>query len=78
MSIIYPKAKDMMSKPRYWAVAYPLVITCLCVAPRDYFLKHWMSCFDAGLAKLKVGLRTSYVWQFVDILHRKNRLDYQL
>jgi hypothetical protein len=51
---IYPKAKDMMSKPRYWHVAYPLVVTSLCVAPQDYFLKNWVSCFEAGLTKLKV------------------------
>ncbi|KAF8136926.1 cell morphogenesis N-terminal-domain-containing protein [Boletus edulis] len=30
---IYPRAKEMMSKPRYWHVAYPLAATALCVAP---------------------------------------------
>ncbi len=43
-----------MNKPRYWHVAYPLVVTTLCVAPHEYFLKHWQSCFEVGLAKLKV------------------------
>jgi furry protein family len=42
------------SKARYWHVAYPLVITSICVAPHDYFLKHWMACFEAGVGKLKV------------------------
>ncbi|TDL24591.1 hypothetical protein BD410DRAFT_896782 [Rickenella mellea] len=50
---IYPKARDMMSKPRYWHVAYPLVVTSLCVAPHEYFLRHWISCFEVGLSKLK-------------------------
>ena len=50
-----PKAKDMVSKPRYWLVAYPLYITSLCVAPLEYFQQNWMACFEAGLNKLKVG-----------------------
>ncbi|KAI0076513.1 hypothetical protein K474DRAFT_1622759 [Panus rudis PR-1116 ss-1] len=53
IELIYPKAKDMMSKPRYWHVAYPLAVTSLCVAPHEFFLKHWMSCFEAGLGKMK-------------------------
>jgi hypothetical protein len=44
------------SKARYWHVAYPLVITSICVAPHEYFLKHWVGCFEAGLSKLKVRL----------------------
>lgn len=43
-----------MSKPRYWPVAYPLAITSLCVAPHQYFLKHWVALFEAGHSKLKV------------------------
>jgi hypothetical protein len=54
IEIIYPKAKDMMSKPRYWQVAYPLVVTSLCVGPHKFFLKNWTACFDAGISKLKV------------------------
>ncbi|KAH8083338.1 cell morphogenesis N-terminal-domain-containing protein [Cristinia sonorae] len=53
IELIYPKAKDMMSKPRYWQVAYPLVVSSLCVAPHEYFLKHWQSCFEAGIGKMK-------------------------
>ena len=44
----------MMSKPRYWQVAYPLVVTALCVAPHEFFMKNWVSCFEVGLVKLKV------------------------
>ncbi|PBK70905.1 hypothetical protein ARMSODRAFT_1033874 [Armillaria solidipes] len=53
IEIIYPKAREMMSKPRYWNVAFPLVITSLCVAPESYFRKHWVSCFELSLSKLK-------------------------
>ncbi|KAI5120892.1 hypothetical protein M0805_002992 [Coniferiporia weirii] len=53
IEVIYPKARDMMNKPRYWQVAYPLVVTSLCVAPQEYFLKNWIACFEAGLSKLK-------------------------
>ncbi|KAF9561441.1 hypothetical protein CPC08DRAFT_817717 [Agrocybe pediades] len=50
---IYPKAREMMSKPRYWQVAFPLAITSLCVAPQAYFLKHWHSFFESSISKLK-------------------------
>ncbi|KIJ14496.1 hypothetical protein PAXINDRAFT_176694 [Paxillus involutus ATCC 200175] len=50
---IYPRAKEMMSKPRYWHVAYPLAVTALCVAPHQYFLKNWIACFEYGISKLK-------------------------
>ncbi|KAF9444887.1 hypothetical protein P691DRAFT_806559 [Macrolepiota fuliginosa MF-IS2] len=53
IEIIYPKAREMMSKPRYWQVAFPLTITSLCVAPQAFFLKHWVSCFEASISKLK-------------------------
>ncbi|KAF9226296.1 hypothetical protein BS17DRAFT_777012 [Gyrodon lividus] len=50
---IYPRAKEMMTKPRYWHTAYPLAVTALCVAPHQYFLKNWIPCFDYGISKLK-------------------------
>lgn len=53
IEMVYPKAKDMMSKPRYWHAAYPLAVTSLCVAPTEFFLRNWMSCFEAGLSKMK-------------------------
>ena len=62
IEMIYPRAKDMMSKPRYWHVAYPLAITSLCVAPHQFFLRHWTALFEAGLSKLKVcGLFLKFV-----------------
>ena len=51
---IYPKAREMASKPRYWNVAFPLAITSLCVAPETYFRKHWSACFEGTLSKMKV------------------------
>ncbi|KAI8986099.1 cell morphogenesis N-terminal-domain-containing protein [Trametes punicea] len=53
IEVIYPKARDMSAKPRYWHVAYPLAVTALCVAPHEYFLRNWWACFEAGLGKLK-------------------------
>ncbi|KAF9070360.1 cell morphogenesis N-terminal-domain-containing protein [Rhodocollybia butyracea] len=53
IELIYPKAREMAAKPRYWNVAFPLMITSLCVAPQDYFKKHWVACFEAVVPKLK-------------------------
>ncbi|KAG7091886.1 hypothetical protein E1B28_008287 [Marasmius oreades] len=50
---IYPKAREMSTKPRYWNVAFPLVITTLCVSPENYFRKYWLACFESALTKLK-------------------------
>ncbi|KAI6134790.1 cell morphogenesis N-terminal-domain-containing protein [Pisolithus croceorrhizus] len=50
---IYPRAREMMGKPRYWQAAYPLAVTALCVAPHQFFLKTWTACFDYGIGKLK-------------------------
>ena len=52
---IYPKAKDMMSKPRYWSAAYPLVVTTVCMSPNNFFLRHWANVFDAGINRIKVS-----------------------
>ncbi|KDR72526.1 hypothetical protein GALMADRAFT_142849 [Galerina marginata CBS 339.88] len=53
IELIYPKAREMMSKPRYWQVAFPLAITILCVAPQTYFLKNWQAFFENSISKLK-------------------------
>ncbi|KAI6037641.1 cell morphogenesis N-terminal-domain-containing protein [Pisolithus marmoratus] len=50
---IYPRAREMMGKPRYWQAAYPLAVTALCVAPHQFFLKTWTACFEYGIGKLK-------------------------
>jgi hypothetical protein len=41
-----------MAKPRYWSVAFPLVITSLCVAPEVFFKKHWVAVWDLVINKL--------------------------
>ncbi|KAG6334469.1 hypothetical protein ID866_4617 [Astraeus odoratus] len=53
MERIYPRAREMMGKPRYWHAAYPLAVTALCVASHQYFLKTWSACFEYGIGKLK-------------------------
>jgi hypothetical protein len=56
IEVIYPKAKEMMSKPRYWQAAFPLAVTCLCMAPQALFLKHWLAFSESAISKLKVRL----------------------
>ena len=58
IEMIHPKARELASKPRYWQIAYTLVVVTLCVAPAEYFHRNWMACFDAGLNKLKVRFHT--------------------
>ncbi|KAF9525743.1 cell morphogenesis N-terminal-domain-containing protein [Crepidotus variabilis] len=53
IEVIFPKAREMMSKPRYWTSAYPLAVTSLCMAPQTYFLKHWQAFFESSVSKLK-------------------------
>ncbi|CAE6530930.1 unnamed protein product [Rhizoctonia solani] len=53
IDLIYPKAREMLAKIRYFGVAYPLVISALCVAPQDFFARNWMSCIELSVAKMK-------------------------
>ncbi|QRV82182.1 cell morphogenesis protein PAG1 [Ceratobasidium sp. AG-Ba] len=53
IDLIYPKAREMLAKPRYFGVAYPLAISALCVAPQDFFAKNWIPCIDLSIAKMK-------------------------
>lgn len=69
-----PKAKDMVSKPRYWLVAYPLYITSLCVAPLEYFQQNWVACFEAGLSKLKVGANIIFLVLLLILSYRRKSL----
>lgn len=69
----------MMTKPRYWQVAFPLAITSLCVAPQSYFLKHWFSCFEGALSKLKVsGLALYRYAHGFTVVIRKSHIGYRL
>lgn len=54
---IAPRAFAMISKPRYWSVAYPLYVAVLCVSPEDRFQQpsqawSWVQCLDAGVTKM--------------------------
>ncbi|KIK31911.1 hypothetical protein CY34DRAFT_102520, partial [Suillus luteus UH-Slu-Lm8-n1] len=55
---IYPRVQEMMSKPRYWHIAYPLAVTSLCVAPHQYFLRNWAAGFEYGLSQMKVRIQS--------------------
>lgn len=54
LEIIHLKAMSMLTKPRYWSVAYPLAVTSLCVASEPYFLRNWTALCDISITKLKV------------------------
>ncbi|KAF8324255.1 cell morphogenesis N-terminal-domain-containing protein [Cantharellus anzutake] len=49
---IYPKAIGMTTNPKYWSTAFPLAVTALCVAPQDFFRKHWSALCDITITKL--------------------------
>ncbi|TFK67599.1 hypothetical protein BDN72DRAFT_960915 [Pluteus cervinus] len=53
IEVIFPKAREMMSKPRYWQSAFPLAVISLCAAPQAYFLEHWYGFFAGLISKLK-------------------------
>lgn len=78
IEIIYPKAREMMSKPRYWHVAFPLVITSLCVAPQTYFLKNWVPCLEAALSKVKVFFIQFQCCFYSDSLRRRSHTAFPL
>ncbi|GMK55966.1 hypothetical protein CspeluHIS016_0210220 [Cutaneotrichosporon spelunceum] len=53
ISVVLQRAITMASKPRYWSVAFPLVIVALAVSPREVFMEHWQWCIDAIQTKTK-------------------------
>lgn len=59
IAIILQRAMSMASKPRYWNIAFPLVVVALAVSPREIFLEHWQSCVEFITTKCKDrGTRT--------------------
>lgn len=56
VTVILQKAREMVTKPRYWATAFPLVVVALGVSPREVFLQHWQGCIEAVILKFKVRL----------------------
>lgn len=43
----------MMTKPRHWHTAFPLMGTLLCVSPNDYFANFWMHLVESNLPRLR-------------------------
>jgi hypothetical protein len=55
IATVLQRAFAMASKPRYWSVAFPLVVVSLAVSPREIFMENWQSCIDVIAAKSKVS-----------------------
>ena len=55
ITAILQRALDMATKPKYWAVASPLIVVALGVSPRDVLMQHWQVCIDGVSNKLKVS-----------------------
>ncbi|KAK9476437.1 cell morphogenesis N-terminal-domain-containing protein [Lipomyces japonicus] len=53
ISMSYPKVLSMVSKQKYWASAFPLACTLLCVAPSEIFKESWVPLLEANYNKLK-------------------------
>ncbi|WWC61281.1 uncharacterized protein I303_103862 [Kwoniella dejecticola CBS 10117] len=53
ITIILDRAIAMAQKARYWASAFPLVITALGVSPREVFMQQWSSIMEAIMARMK-------------------------
>jgi len=60
IAALLQRAMAMAAKPRYWSVAFPLVVVTLAVSPREVFMEHWQHSIDVIAAKSKVGLRGLY------------------
>ncbi len=58
VAIILQRALAMATKPRYWSVAFPLIVVTLGVSPREALMQHWQGCIDNITAKFKVSIRT--------------------
>ncbi|KAL7422234.1 Cell morphogenesis protein PAG1 [Cryptotrichosporon argae] len=52
-AIILQRAMAMASKPRYWTIAFPLVVVSLAVSPREVFMEHFPGLADSLVQKYK-------------------------
>ncbi|CAC19754.1 morphogenesis protein Mor2 [Schizosaccharomyces pombe] len=50
---IYPVVLKMCTKTKYWNVFFPFCCTLLCLSPKQFFLKHWISSLDAAFFRVK-------------------------
>lgn len=53
VNLLHPKVNEMMTKPRHWHTAFPLMGTLLCVSPNDYFANFWMHLVESNLPRLR-------------------------
>ncbi|CAO1630004.1 unnamed protein product [Sympodiomycopsis kandeliae] len=60
METIAPRAHSMAAKPRYWAVAFPLYVACLCGSPDEQFIQGiggglpgWVACLESAMPRTK-------------------------
>ncbi len=74
INALFPKAREMSTKPKHWAEAFPLACSLLCVAPRELFAKSWLHLVEANLPRLKdrstrettVQCITRLVWVYLN------------
>jgi hypothetical protein len=55
VALILQRGLNMASKPRYWPVAFPLVVVTLGASPRDAFREQWPWLLENVTTRLKVS-----------------------
>ncbi|KAF4542262.1 Cell morphogenesis protein [Lasiodiplodia theobromae] len=53
LDTIKPRISQMLSKPKHWQIAFPLMTVLTCVSPHDAFASQWMSLITPLGPKLK-------------------------
>jgi len=53
VNLLHPRLNEMMSKPRLWHTAFPVMGTLLCVSPYEIFTQCWMPLVENNLPKLR-------------------------
>lgn len=53
MSIILAQATKLATKDKYWGVSFPLVVSALCVSPRELFMDQWQTVLHSAVLKVK-------------------------
>ncbi|KAJ4158196.1 uncharacterized protein LMH87_008731 [Akanthomyces muscarius] len=53
LSAIGPRLAQMYTKPRHWAVSFPLTATLLCVSPPENFTSQWLQLIMPLQTKIK-------------------------
>ncbi|ORX39679.1 cell morphogenesis N-terminal-domain-containing protein [Kockovaella imperatae] len=53
VDLILSRSQTMVTRPRNWSIAFPLVIVALAVSPREVFMSNWISCLEAITTRLR-------------------------